>query len=107
MEYEGILSLPRRVRALFASGTLAAKGAALLPKYYFDMRDGKDLYRDEEGLVLSDQRAAEMEAVQSLAGMAQDLPVLDDCPDVAIEVRTDVEPVFRAALIFEANKTRH
>lgn len=78
-----------------------------MPKYYFDIRDGKDLYPDEEGLVLSDQRAAEMEAVHSLAGMAQDLPVLDDRPDVAIEVRTDVGPIFRAALIFEVNKARH
>jgi hypothetical protein len=42
--------------------------------YYFDIRNGQDLYPDEEGLELADQRAAEIEAATSLVGLAKDLP---------------------------------
>ncbi|WP_433996657.1 DUF6894 family protein [Bradyrhizobium liaoningense] len=36
-----------------------------VPHYYFDIRDGKALAVDEEGLNLTDHRAAEVEAALS------------------------------------------
>jgi hypothetical protein len=42
-----------------------------MPRYYFDIRDGEDLYPDEEGLDLPDLRSAEVEAATSLAMMAR------------------------------------
>ncbi|WP_409334048.1 DUF6894 family protein [Bradyrhizobium sp. cir1] len=44
-----------------------------VPHYYFDIRDGKALAVDEEGLSLMNQRAAEIEAALSLADTAKDL----------------------------------
>lgn len=79
-----------------------------MPRYYFDIRDGDDLYADEEGLDLPDLRSAEVEAATSLAMMARDkLPIADDRHQMAIEVRTPDGPLFRAAFIFEISRSTH
>jgi hypothetical protein len=78
-----------------------------MPRYYFDIRNGQDLYPDEEGLELADQRAAEIEAAMSLAGLAKDLPPLDERQHMAIEVRTKEKPVFQVAFIFEISRLKH
>lgn len=44
-----------------------------MPHYDFDIRDGRALSVDEEGLTLANQRAAEIEAALSLADTAKDL----------------------------------
>jgi hypothetical protein len=36
----------------------------MLSRYYFDIRDGSDLYPDEEGMNLPNQIAAAVEAAQ-------------------------------------------
>ncbi|WGD56578.1 hypothetical protein QA641_15205 [Bradyrhizobium sp. CB1650] len=77
-----------------------------MTRYYFDIRDGKELYPDEEGLEFRTQKEAEKEAARTLAGMARDMAPLDDRQDVAIEVRTEIGPLFQTALIFETNKTK-
>jgi len=74
-------------------------------RYYFDIRDGTGLYPDEEGLEFRTQREAEVEAIESLAGLARDLATTDEPQDVAVEVRTDAECIFRAALIFSNART--
>ena len=78
---------------------------AALTRYYFDIRDSTGLYPDEEGLEFGTQQEAEVEAAQTLAGLARDLATTDERQDIAVEVRTDIERVFRAALIFSNNKT--
>lgn len=78
-----------------------------MPRYFFDIRNGQDLYPDEEGLELADQRTAEIEAAMSLAGLAKDLPPLDEPEHMAIEVRTQEGPVFQAAFIFEITRLKH
>ena len=75
-----------------------------MQRYYFDIRNGQDLYPDDE---LADQRAAEIEAAMSLAGLAKDLPPLDERQHMAIEVRTLDGPIFRAAFIFEMTRLKH
>jgi hypothetical protein len=78
---------------------------AALTRYYFDIRDNTGLYPDEEGLEFATQQEAEVEAAQALAGLARDLATLDERQDIAVEVRTDIEPVFKAALIFNSSRT--
>lgn len=78
-----------------------------MPHYYFDIRNGQDLYPDEEGLELADQKAAEIEATTSLVGLAKDLPPLYEPQHMAIEVRTPEGPVFQAAFIFESTRLKH
>lgn len=75
-------------------------------RYFFDIRDDTGLYPDDEGLEFRTQREAEIEAAQTLAGLARDLAGQEDRPDVAIEVRTDAGRVFQAAFIFDANVTK-
>jgi len=52
--------------------------------YYFDIRDADGLYPDEEGLEFTTQQEAEMEAAQTLAGLARDYVSIDIRQDVAI-----------------------
>jgi hypothetical protein len=78
-----------------------------MQRYYFDIRNGQDLYADEEGLDLTDQRAAEVEAAMSLAGLARDRSPLDERRHMAIEVRTQDRPTFQAAFIFEITRLMH
>jgi len=75
-------------------------------RYYFDIRDSTGLYPDEEGLEFPTQREAEIEAAETLAGLARDLASLDEREDVAVEVRTDSGRVFQAAFLFGGNRTR-
>jgi hypothetical protein len=46
-----------------------------------------------------------VEAAEALAGLARDLATMDERQDVAVEVRTDRERVFQAALIFNSSRT--
>ena len=64
-------------------------------RYFFDIRDDTGLYADEEGLEFRTQREAEIEATQTLSGLARDLASHEDRTDVAIEVRTDAGRVFK------------
>jgi hypothetical protein len=84
----------------------AGRSTAVPLRYYFDIRDGVDLYPDEEGLELPNQRAAEVEAAQSLVGMAKDLRP-NHRRDMAIEVRTELGPLFQATFIFEITRAKH
>lgn len=77
-----------------------------MTRFYFDIRDGGELYPDEEGLEFHTQKEAEVEAAQTLAGLAREMASLEDRPDVAIEVRTEAGPIFQAAFIFMSNKTK-
>jgi hypothetical protein len=72
--------------------------------YYFDIRDGRALSVDEEGLTLANQRAAEIEAALSLADTAKDLAASASGRRLAIEVRDIDGPIFRAAFLFSSTR---
>jgi hypothetical protein len=76
-------------------------------RYFFDIRSEGNLYPDEEGLELPNEKAAEIEAANTLAGLARDSQVMRGRLDVAIEVRSMTESLFCAALIHQMNRTRH
>lgn len=77
-----------------------------MTRYYFDIRDGQDLYPDEEGLELTDQKAAEIEAARALGDLAKDLPPLDERKHVAIKVRALSGPLFQAVFVFETARLK-
>jgi hypothetical protein len=82
-----------------------------MPRYYFDMRDGDELAVDEEGLVLSDMRAVQIEAAKSLADMARDAvhshSTAPGMHRMAIEVRDGFGPVMQVKFTFEVEKLKH
>ena len=78
-----------------------------MARYYFDLREGTELFQDEEGVELPTLRAAEMEAARALGGLVRDHEPAGDAKDMAIEVRNDEGPLFQAALVFAVKRTRH
>jgi hypothetical protein len=43
-----------------------------MERYFFDIQSGREFFADEEGLRLPNQKAAEVEAMHTLTGMAKD-----------------------------------
>ncbi|VIO74852.1 hypothetical protein CI1B_56310 [Bradyrhizobium ivorense] len=74
-------------------------------RYFFDIRDGKNLYPDE-GLDLPNQLAAEVEATDALAALARDAADENKRRDVAIEVRSETTPLFHASLVFQSDRAK-
>lgn len=72
-----------------------------MSRFYFDIRQGEMLVIDEEGLDFDSQRAAEIEAALSLAGIARELEPFVSSEGLAIEVRDTDGPVLRATFIQE------
>lgn len=69
--------------------------------FYFDIWDGESLAVDEEGLDLTSQRAAEIEAVLSLADIAKELETFASIDSLAIEVRDERGLILRATFVCE------
>ena len=78
-----------------------------MERYFFDIQSGRDLFADEEGLSLPSQKAAEVEAAQTLAGMARDFAFSGERPDVAVEVRTATDRLFCVSLVYRNVSTKH
>jgi hypothetical protein len=76
-------------------------------RYFFDIRHGAELYPDEDGLELANERAAKLEAANTLAVMARDGPGMGDRQDIAIEIRAEIGPVFQIALVFEPKRLKN
>jgi len=74
--------------------------------YYFDIGDGLDLYPDEDGVELPNQREAELEAVRALESMLNDL-ALEDREDIVIEVRNADGPLFQIALTVKVGQLKN
>ncbi|WP_456734468.1 DUF6894 family protein [Bradyrhizobium sp. USDA 3364] len=70
-----------------------------MTRYFFDIRDSTGLYPDEEGTELLDDKAARVEAAQTLAEIARDTAAQTGGYPIAIEVRSDAGPLFHAAFI--------
>jgi hypothetical protein len=69
--------------------------------YYFDLREGDNLFPDEEGIELAGVDAAQQEAVCTIAEMARN--AIRRYPDggghlMGIEVRDDNGPVLQVQL---------
>ena len=74
-----------------------------MARYYFDFREGKDLFRDNEGTELPGDEAARQEAAQTLAGIMRDaMPAGAMRRDMSLEVRDESgRPLFVSRMVFE------
>ncbi|MFB9265583.1 DUF6894 family protein [Bradyrhizobium erythrophlei] len=71
-------------------------------RYYFDLRDGEALVRDEEGMVLPDIGSVQEEAVKALADMVHNAALRSaSLLQMAIEVRDDDGPVMNVRFTFD------
>lgn len=60
-----------------------------MKRYFFDIREGDELAVDEEGILLPDIEAAEIEAAKSLADVVRDRASANTSRQVTIEVRDE------------------
>jgi len=78
-----------------------------MARYYFDLREGTELFPDEDGVELPTLRAAQMEAARALGAMAQELEPTAEGQDMSIEVRNEDGPLFQVALVFAIRRPKH
>ena len=71
-----------------------------MARYFFDIQSGRDCFSDEEGHRTPNHKAAEIEAIHTLSGMARESIYLHGRPDLAIEVRSVTERLFCASLVY-------
>jgi hypothetical protein len=75
--------------------------------FYFDVRDGDSIIRDDIGLEYPDIEAARDAAAVTLAEMAKDVLPGPLVHEMAVEVRdSEEDPLLRAALRFEIQRLR-
>ncbi|MBR0827228.1 hypothetical protein JQ596_16995 [Bradyrhizobium manausense] len=76
--------------------------------YFFDMRDGADLFPDEEGLELPNLKAVQIEAARALGSMTKQTLWTKAKSQLghqmAVEVRDAVGPVLQASFTFEIER---
>ena len=66
-----------------------------MPRYFFDIHEEQSIRLDDLGTVLSDAKAAEQEAIRSLAAMIPHRLTSGEDFKTAIEVREASRPVTR------------
>lgn len=79
-------------------------GSGAMGRYYFDMRDSRGLFPDEEGAECRDIDAAQDEAARALTDMARDSIQAARhvfSHQMSIEVRDDAGPVMKVRFAFE------
>jgi hypothetical protein len=78
-----------------------------MPLFYFDVRDGHKLMRDDDGLEFPNIEAARDEATRALGELAKDVLPGRAVREMAIEVRDEVkDPLLRTILRFEIERLR-
>jgi hypothetical protein len=60
-----------------------------MPRFYFDIREGADLVRDEEGMEFPDLASAEREAEEAAASLVRNLRYAGKQIKITIEVRDE------------------
>ena len=80
-----------------------------MSRYYFDLREGVEIFPDEEGLEFSTIEKVQEEAARSLADMARDAVRTpgDGSHQMSIEVRDDGGPVLQLKFTFEVERRGH
>ncbi|WP_271583923.1 DUF6894 family protein [Bradyrhizobium sp. CCBAU 45389] len=81
--------------------------SVFMERFFFDIQSGRDFFADEEGLRLPNQKAAQAEALQTLAGMAKESIFGVERPDIAVEVRSTSERLFCVSIVYRNVSTEH
>ena len=77
-----------------------------MPRYYFDSRDNDSFLLDDEGFEHPCFEAAKRTAARALVELARDVLPGSVVRTLAIEVRDDARPLFKASLQFEVEQVR-
>jgi hypothetical protein len=78
-----------------------------MPLYYFDLLDGEDFVKDEEGMDLPNISSAQIEATEFLTDMAMDIATRQSNPlgyPMSIEVRDSEGPLFVLSFTFSSHR---
>jgi hypothetical protein len=78
-----------------------------MPLYYFDLLDGEDFVKDEEGTDLPNISSAQIEATEFLTDMAMDIATRQSNPlgyPMSIEVRDSEGPLFVLSFTFSSHR---
>ena len=77
-----------------------------MPLYYFDLLDGEDFVKDEEGMDLPNISSAQIEAIEFLTDMVEDIATRRSNPSDthAIEVRDSEGPLFVLSFTFSSHR---
>ena len=78
-----------------------------MPLYYFDLLDGEDFVKDEEGMDLPNISSAQIEATEFLTDMAMDIATRQSNPlgyPMSIEVRDSEGPLFVMSFTFSSHR---
>jgi hypothetical protein len=78
-----------------------------MERYFFDIQSGRELFADEEGLCLVSLKAAEVEGLRTLLGIAKDSVYLGERPDLAVEVRSANDRIFCVSIFYRNASTTH
>ncbi len=60
-----------------------------MPRFYFDVREGRLFVEDQDGLEFTDLDTAEQEAIQAAASIGKERLPRGDTRDVTVEVRNE------------------
>jgi hypothetical protein len=78
-----------------------------MSRYYFDLLDGEDFVKDEEGMDLPNIGSAQIEATEFLADMVKDIATRQSNPLgylMSIEVRDSEGPLFVLSFTFSSHR---
>lgn len=77
-----------------------------MPRFFFDLKfDGESPTHDEEGLVMSDLEAAQIEARRALTDLSREIVQSGKLTNsLAVIVRDDSGPALQATLNFEMKR---
>jgi hypothetical protein len=78
-----------------------------MPLYYFDLLDGEDFVKDEEGMDLPNISSAQIEATEFLTDMVMDIATRQSNPlgyPMSIEVRDSEGPLFVLSFTFSSHR---
>ena len=77
-----------------------------MPRFFFDLKfDGESPTHDEEGLVMSDLEAAQIEATRALTDLSREMVQSGKLTNsFAVIVRDDNGPALQATLNFEMKR---
>lgn len=75
-------------------------------RYFFDLKDSKFTYRDEQGQEFASLQDAEAEAIKSLSDIARDARAPKDFADAKVEVRNEASHiVLRMTLLLDIERS--
>jgi hypothetical protein len=76
-----------------------------MPRFHFDLREDGVLVKDDDGLELADEKAAEQQAIETATSVARDVFARGSAGEVLIEVRnTHREPFIKVAVTLKVQR---